>query len=88
MKELLLKNKRGNLMAGKKKQETENLTLEEIFGQLETVLSVLENRETSLEDSFTTYAKGMDLLKKCNEKIDLVEKKMQLINEEGERSDF
>lgn len=75
-------------MAGKKKQEAEELTLEQIFGQLEEVLGILENRETTLEDSFSAYAKGMELLKNCNEKIDTVEKKMQLINEEGERSDF
>ena len=75
-------------MAVKKKQETEELTLEQIFGQLEDVLSALESREITLEDSFSTYAKGMELLKQCNEKIDTVEKKMQLINEEGELSDF
>ena len=76
------------LMSREKRQETEDLTLEQIFEQLENVLSTLESRDITLEDSFSTYAKGMELLKKCNEKIDTVEKKMQLINEEGELSDF
>lgn len=79
-------------MAARKKQEPEVIkeesTLEELFEQLEEVLGALESREITLEDSFSTYAKGMELLKKCNEKIDTVEKKMQLINEEGELSDF
>ena len=48
----------------------------------------MEDRETSLEDSFALYKKGMELLKYCSEKLDTVEKKMQLINEEGELSDF
>ena len=47
-----------------------------------------EKQEMTLEESFQNYQRGMELLKKCNEKIDLVEKKMQLINEEGELSDF
>lgn len=75
-------------MTDKNIQEADDLTLEDIFERLEEVLAALESREITLEDSFQTYAKGMDLLKKCNEKIDTVEKKMQLINEEGELSDF
>lgn len=71
-----------------KKQEKEELTLEESFEQLEKILTALESREITLEESFQTYARGMELLKQCNEKIDTVEKKMQLINEEGELSDF
>lgn len=75
-------------MAEQKKQDMEELTLEEGFEKLDEILSALESREITLEDSFSTYAKGMALLKKCNDKIDMVEKKMQLINEEGEMSDF
>lgn len=75
-------------MAGKKKQEAEEVTLEEYFDQLDEILEALESREITLEDSFQTYARGMELLKKCHDKIDLVEKKMQVINEEGELSDF
>lgn len=68
-----------------KKQE---MTLEETFAQLDEILSALENRDITLEESFQNYQRGMELLKKCNEKIDRVEKKMQLINGEGEISDF
>ncbi|MDO4632406.1 MAG: exodeoxyribonuclease VII small subunit [Eubacteriales bacterium] len=64
------------------------LTLEEGFAQLEELIKVLENRETTLEQSFETYRQGMELLKKCNALIDRVEKKMQVISEEGELSDF
>lgn len=75
-------------MAEKKRQDMEELTLEEGFEKLDEILAALESREITLEDSFSTYAKGMELLKKCNDKIDMVEKKVQLINEEGELSDF
>lgn len=75
-------------MAEKKRQDMEEMTLEEGFEKLDEILAMLESREITLEDSFSTYAKGMELLKKCNDKIDMVEKKIQLINEEGELSDF
>ena len=48
----------------------------------------LEDRETSLEESFLLYKKGMELLKYCNNKLDTVEKKMQLLNEDGSLSEF
>lgn len=70
------------------KKKEESLTLEESFEKLEELLAVLENRDTTLETSFQTYQEGMRLIRSCNEKLDIVEKKMQIINEEGEYSDF
>ena len=65
----------------------EELTLEQAFSSLDAIVEKLESREISLEDSFTEYKKGMDLLKMCNDKIDRVEKKMLQINEDGEYSE-
>lgn len=70
------------------KQESEELTLEESFQKLDEMLLALESRDISLEESFATYQKGMELLKSCNEKIDRVEKKMLILNEEGEADEF
>ena len=69
-------------------EEKQEMTLEEAFEKLDGILAALESRDITLDESFQNYQRGMELLKKCNEKIDLVEKKMQLINEEGELSDF
>ncbi|EET58502.1 exodeoxyribonuclease VII, small subunit [Marvinbryantia formatexigens DSM 14469] len=69
-------------------EEKQEMTLEETFAKLDELLTALESRDITLEESFRNYQQGMELLKKCNEKIDRVEKKMQLINEEGEISDF
>lgn len=73
---------------GQEKKKEESLTLEESFEKLEELLAVLENRDTTLETSFQIYQEGMRLIRSCNEKLDTVEKKMQIINEEGEYSDF
>ena len=48
----------------------------------------LEDGEISLEESFRLYHQGMDMLKACNSKIDKVEKKMLLLDEEGEEHEF
>ena len=45
------------------------LTLEEAFLRLEEVTRALEDENISLEESFTVYQKGMELLKYCNESI-------------------
>ena len=48
----------------------------------------MEDGEISLEESFRLYHQGMDMLKACNSKIDKVEKKMLLLDEEGEEHEF
>ncbi len=66
----------------------ENKTLEEVFQELDVVVKQLENASISLEDSFRLYHQGMDLLKVCNDKIDLVEKKMLILDENGEQHEL
>ena len=68
--------------------EKEELTLEESFEKLEEMLEKLEDRELPLEESFQLYQKGMELLKACNEKIDLVEKKILVMNGDGRLDEF
>ena len=41
-----------------------------------------------MEDSFSLYEQGIQKLKFCNEKIDHVEKKMLLLNKQGELEAF
>ena len=59
-------------------------TLEESFARLEEMLEKLEDRELPLEESFRLYQRGMELLAHCNEKIDTVEKKILVMNGDGE----
>lgn len=66
----------------------EDRTLESVFQELDEVVKKLEANEASLEESFQLYHKGMDLLKVCNEKIDTVEKKMMILDENGEAHEF
>ena len=66
----------------------ENKSLEVMFASLEEVIQKMERDEISLEESFSLYQSGMELLKKCNDKIDAVEKKVQILDENGECHEF
>ena len=70
------------------KNGLEEISLEEAFGILGEIARSLEEESISLEDSFSAYKKGMDLLKICNDKIDQVEKKVLVLNEEGGLDEF
>lgn len=75
----------GNCGSGKNDQGP---SLEEAFSLLDDITRTLEDEEITLEDSFQAYKKGMDLLKICNDKIDKVEKKVLMLNEEGGLDEF
>lgn len=68
--------------------QKEEKTLEEAFSELDVLADKLEDRETSLEDSFRLYKQGLGLLKFCNDKLDTVEKKMLQMNEDGSLGEF
>ena len=69
-------------------QTSQEETLEEVFAQLDDLAEKLDDKETSLEDSFNLYKQGMELLKFCSDKLDTVEKKMLQMNEDGTFSEF
>lgn len=78
-------------MAGKKKSEadvSQELSLEASLEQLEQVMEELGSPELSLEESFAMYKKGMDLLLKCNQAIDKVEKELMILEENGISDEF
>ncbi|MCD7745818.1 MAG: exodeoxyribonuclease VII small subunit [Lachnospiraceae bacterium] len=64
------------------------LSLEESFEKLDGLLSRMEDREIPLEEAFTLYQQGVELLRRCNEKIDTVEKKILVMNGDGGFDEF
>lgn len=59
-------------------------TLEQSFDMLNQIMVELEKEDVTLEDSFRLYQEGMKLLKECNESIDKVEKKLLILEEDGQ----
>lgn len=73
---------------GKKGTDPEKLTLEQSFALLEDITKALEDPKTTLEDSFALYEEGMQLLRAAEKKIDLVEKKVLQLSDDGSASPF
>ena len=66
----------------------EDKTLETVFEELDQIIDKMDKENVSLEESFQMYHQGMDLLKVCNEKIDTIEKKMMILDDNGEEHEF
>lgn len=69
-------------------ENEKEMTLDEAFLELDGIIEALESREITLEESFSKYQQGMELVKKCSEKIDTVEKKVLALDENGETYEF
>ena len=63
-------------------------SLEELFAEAEELIGQMEEPELSLEEAFAAYEQGMKIIRACNSRIDLVEQKMLVMNEEGDLVPF
>ena len=68
--------------------DTDELTIEESFERLDAILEKMEDEETGLEESFRLYEEGMKLLKDLHERIEDYEKKMLVLNPDGNVEEF
>lgn len=71
-----------------KNRQEEETTLETLFADLDNVVEKMESGDTTLEESFQLYQKGISMLKQCNEKIDLIEKQVLILEENGDLHEF
>ena len=62
--------------------------LEEMFDRLDQVIGTLEGEDVSLEEAFGLYDHGMKLIRRCNQTINEVEKKILVLDENGEKHEF
>lgn len=60
------------------------MAIEETFDSLDEIITILENKETTLEEAFAQYEKGIKLVKEANETLNLVEKKILVLQGNGE----
>ncbi len=65
-----------------------DLSIEEAFLQLRTILQKMDEEGVTLEETFSCYERGMKLIRYCNSTIDRVEKKVQKLSAEGIADEF
>ncbi|MBQ3544074.1 MAG: exodeoxyribonuclease VII small subunit [Lachnospiraceae bacterium] len=59
-------------------------TLEESLEQLNQIIDSMNRDDISLEETFKLYNQGIKLCKTCNDKIDKIEKQLEIISEGDE----
>ena len=70
-----------------KKANAPGMTIEEAFQALDAILADLETDQNGLEETFAKYQKGLEYVKFLKERIDGIEKKLQILEEEAARHD-
>ena len=64
------------------------MTLEEKLAKLDAMTEQLRKEDITLEESFSLYKDGMELIKQCNADIDREEKQEQILNADGQVTDW
>ncbi len=66
----------------------EKMTFEQAIKRLEEIVDLLENNETSLDDSVELFQEGVQLSQYCSKKLRNVENKVSKILIDGQLEDF
>lgn len=62
---------------------------EDKVGELEEIISVLENGDVPLDESIKKYTEAMKLVKECDTELTNIEEKVnKIVSENGELEDF
>lgn len=59
----------------------EDMTLEEAFEELDSLIEKMETAELPLEETFRLYKQGLSLVEFCNQKIEKVECDIRKVTE-------
>ncbi len=65
----------------------QNLTYEEAFAELETILAALEGEQRPLDEAMSLYERGQALVRRCGELLDKAELKVRQLSE-GQLTDL
>jgi exodeoxyribonuclease VII small subunit len=60
-----------------------DLTFEQAFAQLESIVARLESGELALDESVTLYEQGQKLARLCGEMLDSAELRVQQLADDG-----
>lgn len=63
-------------------KEKEEKSFESCLAALEQVVEKIETGEMNLEESLATFENGVHLVKTCNEKLNEVEKRIELLTKD------
>ncbi len=72
----------------KENEPVPEMSLEQGFARLEELTEKMESGDLTLEEMYSLYREGLEIVKVCSGKIDTVEKNMLLMDAEGKVTEF
>ena len=67
---------------------TENINLEKLIAELESIVNKMESDDLNVEDSLESYEKGISLIKNAQNKLKKIEQKVEILSKEGTLENF
>ena len=67
---------------------TENINLEKLIAELESIVNKMESDDLNVEDSLKSYEKGISLIKNAQNKLKKIEQKVEILSKEGHLENF
>ena len=67
---------------------TENINLEKLITELESIVNKMESDDLNVEDSLESYEKGINLIKNAQKKLKKIEQKVEILSKEGNLENF
>ena len=66
----------------------ENINIEKVLSELESIVNKMEEDNLNLEDSLSSYEKGILLVKTAQENLKKIEQRVQILSKHNELKDF
>ena len=66
----------------------ENINIEKLLKELESIVVKMEDDSLNLEDSLESYEKGITLVKSAQESLKKIEQRVQILSQKNELEDF
>ncbi len=66
----------------------ENINIEKLLKELESIVTKMEDDSLNLEDSLKSYEKGITLVKSAQESLKKIEQRVQILSQKNELEDF
>jgi len=67
---------------------TENINLEKLITELESIVNKMESDDLNVEDSLKSYEKGISLIKNAQNKLKKIEQKVEILSKDGNLENF
>jgi len=66
----------------------DNINIEKLLRELESIVAKMEDDSLNLEDSLKSYEQGITLVKSAQESLKKIEQRVRILSQKNELKDF